>query len=43
MPLNHQQLKIENILSDVGCDLESVYLEASDIEKKVGFLMEDFA
>lgn len=22
------------MLSDMGCDLESVYLEASDIEKK---------
>ena len=42
-PVSHQQPKAENMLLDGGCDLESVYLEASDIGKKVGFLLEDFA
>lgn len=38
---NHQQLKVENVLSSVGCDLESVYLDASETAKEVGFLIED--
>lgn len=38
---NHQQLKVENVLSSVACDLESVYLEAPETVKEVGFLIED--